>query len=285
MRRTTTLMVLVALVTSAVAVPVGATGQSPAQASTQAEAQASANSSVAPGEQFAGVVGVTEAEFEGEVQERAFGVRIAQNASAEARSDVVGDQLEEVRQRVDDLEQRAERLREARDNGTMTEGEFRAEMAVVAAEKRTVANLTADTETVARGLPEDVLADNGVDVDAIVTLRERASELGGQNVSEIARSIAGPNVGATAQVDVSANGSVSVDVPGLEIGADADGDASAGTDNQSDSDADQTSVGIDSDTSVDADSGSVDANSTTDGSVSVDDGVSADAETNTTASL
>ncbi|MFC6730755.1 hypothetical protein ACFQDG_19060, partial [Natronoarchaeum mannanilyticum] len=161
MRRTTTLMVLVALITATVAVPVGAAGQAPAQADAtagaQANANASANSSVAPGEQMAGVVGVTEDGFEGEIEERAFGVRIAQNASANARSDVVAGQLADVEQRIEELEQREERLEQAHENGSMTEGEFRAEMAVVAAEKKTATRLAASSETVARGLPQTAL--------------------------------------------------------------------------------------------------------------------------------
>lgn len=265
MRRTTTLMVLLALITSAVAVPAGATGQAPAQASANAEtdAQANANSSVAPGEQFAGVVGVTEAEFEGEMAERTFGVRVAQNASAQARSDVVADQLKDVERRVEELEQRKERLEEARENGSMTEGEFRAEMAVVAAEKKTAARLAAHSETTARGLPQAALDHRKIDVDSIVTLRERARAIGGENVSAFARSIvggdAGVSVGPTAEVDVDADGNVSVDVPGLSLGANADGEASAdgetsGDAGSEDAEGDGTSAEVDSETEADAES-------------------------------
>lgn len=265
MRRTTTLMVLLALITSAVAVPVGAAGQAPAQASADAEtdAQANANSSVSPGEQFAGVVGVTEAEFEGEMAERTFGVRVAQNASADARSEVVADQLADVEQRIEELEQRKERLEEARDNGSMTEGEFRAEMAVVAAEKRTAARLATHSETTARALPRTALERSNVDLDAIATLRQRANAVGGENVSVYARSIAGASVGPTAQVDVGADGNVSVDVPGFSFGADADGEAGGDdessaeaeseTEASAETDGDNTSVEVDSETNTSTD--------------------------------
>jgi len=272
MRRTTTLVVLLALITSAVAVPVGAAGQPTAQTNATADAQASANSSVAPGEQMAGVVGVTEAEFEGEIEERTFGVRIAQNASANAQSDVVADQLDDVEQRVAELEQRKERLEAAHENGSMTEGEFRAEMAVVATEKETATRLAANSETVASGLSPTALDRSGISLDGIVTLRERAQAVGGENVSAYARSIGGVGVGigSTAQVDIDAEGDVSVDVPGISLGADADasGDAETSSDNESgdgstteaDSETevsgetdDGTSVEVDSETNVSTD--------------------------------
>jgi hypothetical protein len=270
-------MVLVALMASAVAVPVGAAGL-PAQADAQANSSTDASADVAPGEQFAGVVGVTEAEFEGEMAERTFGVKIAQQASADAKSDVVAEQLTDVEQRIDDLEQREQRLQEARENGSITEGEFRSEMAVVAAEKKTAARLAGHGEAAASGLPADTLADRGIDVEAIATLRDRANAIGGENASEIARPIAGGNVGPTAQVEVGADGNVSVDVPGLGGSVDADSDADAG----SDADADNTSV--DSDTSVDADNTSVDSDTSVDADADSDN-ISVNAESDSDADL
>ena len=224
MRRATTLMTMLVLVVAAAAVaPAAAAGQADADANSSTNASAD----VAPGEQFAGVVGVTEAEFEGEMAERTFGVKVAQEASAEAQSDVVAEQLGDVQQRVEELEQREQELREARENGSMTEGEFRAEMAVVATEKETAARLATHSENAASGLPEDTLAERGVDVTAIAELRQRASAIGGGNVSAIARSIAGDSVGPTAQVEIGAEGGVSVDVPGIEAGADGNGEAGA----------------------------------------------------------
>ncbi|MFB6308278.1 MAG: hypothetical protein ABEH35_03020 [Haloarculaceae archaeon] len=158
-----------------------------------------ANASVGPGAQLAGVVSVQEAEIEGDVQQRTFGIKIAQAATANAKAEVVGQQLGEIEQRLQNLSERKQELREARENGSMSEGEFRAKMARLHAETQTTKQLTNDTANVTEGLPEETLRENGINVTAIQTLKERASELSGPEVAKIARSIAGPNVGKTAR--------------------------------------------------------------------------------------
>lgn len=146
---------------------------------------------IAPGEQLAGVVGVQEAELDGELDERTFDVRIANAASDEARADVVADQLGDVEGRLGDLDQRKAAIEERRADGEMTEGQYAAEMARIAAETRTAERLVNASEEEASDLPAELLEERGVNAEAIATLQDRANELGGPEVATIARSIAG----------------------------------------------------------------------------------------------
>lgn len=189
MTRNATLIVVLLVVASLVAAPVAAA------AGGFGAADEHENAAVQPGEKLSGVVNVQQAEFEGEVDERTFGVKTATAETDEARADVVAQQLEDVDRRLDEIEQRKDELREKRENGEITEGEYRAGMAELNARTETTKRLANATEATANGLPADVLADKGIDVEAIQTLRDRADELSGPEVAEIARSIAGPDVG------------------------------------------------------------------------------------------
>jgi hypothetical protein len=51
------------------------------------------------------------------------------------------------------------------------------------------------TERAAEGLPADTLAANGVNVTALRQIRTRAQEMTGPEIAQIARQIAGPDVG------------------------------------------------------------------------------------------
>jgi hypothetical protein len=158
-------------------------------------ATAADGGSVSPGEKLSGVVSVQGAEFEGEVAERTYGVKLARANSSGAKAAVVADTVDDVEARVDELEARKRVLEQRRANGTVTEGEYRAKMARVAAELATARRLANASRETAAGLPEDALAKRGVDVTAIETLRHRAGNLTGPEVASVARSIAGDSVG------------------------------------------------------------------------------------------
>jgi hypothetical protein len=149
----------------------------------------------APGEQLAGVVGVQEAEIEGEVDERAYGITVAKAATNDSKADVVKAQLDNIEQRLNELDQRKANLTEARDNGNISDGRYRAEMSRLAAETETAKRLTNQSENVSQGLPADLLDAKGINATAIQTLQDRANNLTGPEVADIARSIAGSNVG------------------------------------------------------------------------------------------
>lgn len=148
-----------------------------------------------PGEQFAGVVGVQGAELDGELESRSFGHAVARAETDEERADVVASRLERNEQRLADLDARQAALRERRDTGELGEAEYRARVAVTVARAEAVRQTTGQGAAVAEGLPDAVREERGIDVEAIATLHARADELTGPEVREIARSIAGEDVG------------------------------------------------------------------------------------------
>ncbi|WP_255192694.1 hypothetical protein [Natronobeatus ordinarius] len=190
MNRTATIVVAIALVSALVAVPLGASAFA-----TDAEEAQNATDSIEPGERLAGVVGVQEAEVNGEVSERTYGVKIANAQTDAAKADVVGDQLDEIEERLKAHETTLDQLADAREAGEIDDGEYRAKVATVAAEKATTERLAEHAQATAGELPEELLKERGIDVDAIRELRAHASELGGPETAEIARSIAGDSVG------------------------------------------------------------------------------------------
>lgn len=160
-----------------------------------------ANATVDPGAQLAGVVDVQQAELDGEVETRAYGIEIAQAQSNESRAEIVAERVADIQERMETLEQRREELDDARANGSMNESEYRARMAGVHARGQTVQRMANRTNHTASELPADVLEANGVNVSAIQSLQDRAGELTGAEVAEIARGIAGENAGQAPGAD------------------------------------------------------------------------------------
>lgn len=176
------------VVAGLVAAPIAIAGGVPSTTAQSAD--------LAPGERLSGVVGVGYAELSGEVDERTFGLEVARAGSDDAKARLVARETDRVRERLDALEERQQRLRAAHENGSMSDGRFRAEMAQVAARIASLERIVDRSARVAAGLPEAVLEDNGVNVTAIEELRSRAGDLRGEEVSDIARGIAGEDVGA-----------------------------------------------------------------------------------------
>lgn len=196
MRHHSPALVAVALVVvSLVALPAVGLAAQTTDATDEEAPDDQSNASIAPGEQLAGVVGVQAAEIRGEVDSRAYGIRVAKAASNDSKAGVVASQLDDVEQRLTDLEQRQRSLEQARANGSLSDGQYRARMARLAAETQTVERLANQTNATAQTLPAATLEANGVNATAIDTLRTRASELRGPEVAAIARSIAGQDAG------------------------------------------------------------------------------------------
>lgn len=183
-----TIAVVVVLVVSAAGAPLA--GATPAVNGTEE------SNDVAPGERLSGVVAVQGAELEGDLDGRAFGIRVAEAATEEAKADVVAEQVRDVEERLDELEERKAELEEKRAAGEISRGKYEAEVATIAVEARTAEHLADASAEEASELPAEALEERGVDVESIQTLKDDASELGGQEVAEIARSIAGNDVGA-----------------------------------------------------------------------------------------
>lgn len=206
MRRTVPVLAALVLVVGSLAVaPASAhlVGNEPTvtqaatpETATDTETTADANESgVAPGARLAGVFGVQEAELDGEIESRAFGVAVARARTNESKAAVVARQVRESDDRLAELAERRERLETARENGAISDDRYRARVARLAAETETVERLMNRTESETRSLPADALERNGVNATTIRTVRTRASELSGPEMKEIAHTIAGPGVG------------------------------------------------------------------------------------------
>ncbi len=206
--------VVVVLAAVASAAPVASTGGPNAGAAAQ---ETPVNESdVAPGERMAGVVGAEQAAVEGEVAAQAFERRLAVANSSSARADVVGSEVEHLQGRLAELSDREDELHRARENGTLSTGEYRARLARLYAKQRALQRLTNRTGRVARGLPERALRQQGINVTTLRTLRLQARDLTGPEVADIARGIAGEGVGRPAGTGPPA-------VPGNRTGSPGDG--------------------------------------------------------------
>ncbi|WP_436925548.1 hypothetical protein [Halosimplex amylolyticum] len=201
-------MVEASPVVAALLVVLGAVGAVPVAALTDAGVGAqqtaedgtatnetAANESLAPGERFAGVLGVEQAEISGEVEARAFGQRVAAARSNASAAGVVAAEVDDLDERLAELDARMDELERAHENGTLSEGQYRARLAKLHAEQRVLQRQINQTESVARELPAAALEAKGVNATAIATLRSQAGELSGPEVAAIARSIAGKNAG------------------------------------------------------------------------------------------
>lgn len=192
MRHETALAVAVVL---AALVPLGAAAAGTGTVGQAAGTNATdGNATVTPGERLSGVVGVQGAELEGEVERRAFGLQVARAGSERARAAVVAERVAALRERVGSLEERKAALAAARENGSLSEGAYRAQLAAVAARSRTVGALANRSSEVASGLPAGALAASGVNATALAELRQSARNLTGPEVAALARSVAGPGV-------------------------------------------------------------------------------------------
>lgn len=196
-RSASTLVVALLLVAAMIAVPAAAATQSGAlgaQESTPADTTEQGNESIAPGERLSGVVGVQEAEIDGDVESRAFGIQIAKANTDDAKAQVVAERHRQNEQRIAELEQRLEMLEQARENGTISHGQYAARTARTYAELRNVRRSANETAQVAENLPAETLEANGVNATAIQQVRQRSGELSGPEMAAIARTIAGPSV-------------------------------------------------------------------------------------------
>ena len=188
---------------------------------------------IAPGERLTGVVGVQEAELDGEVEERAFGFKVANASSDEERADVIAERLGSIDEQLADLEERKAELKEQREAGEISQGAYKAQMAKLAAQTNSTERLTGASVEAAEGLPAELLEERGINATAIQTLKERANELSGPEVSEIAKEIAGEKAGSPIGADRGQG--PPVDVPGLgQADDDEDGESDDADDESND---------------------------------------------------
>lgn len=155
------------------------------------------NRSVAPGARFVGVVGVQQAEIDGELETREFDIKVTKARTNDSKAAVVAAQLTTIEDRLENLKDQKETLDRGRETGSLPEDTYRARVATLTARIETAERLATASEGRARELPRETLERNDINVTAIQTLKRNAEDMTGPEVVAITRSIAGPRVGAS----------------------------------------------------------------------------------------
>jgi len=196
MKRSSVLVMTVVLVVGTLAwIPAAGLADSTVQAQQTNETM---NESAAPGERLAGVVGVQQAELDGEVSARTLALRLANATTNESRAAILAAEFGSLENRSEELAERRAELRAARENGSISDGKFRAEMAKLHAQSKTVQRLANQTANASAGLPAETLEAKGINATAVRTLQSEAENLTGPETAAVARSIAGANAGESA---------------------------------------------------------------------------------------
>ena len=205
-------------VPAAVAAPVpaadGAPGEDAVRSQVETDGPEPSNETAAPGARLAGVVAVQGAEVEGELAGRSFGIAVARANSNASKASVVADQVSDLEGRLEALRERRRALETARENGTISEARYRAETTALSARTAAVEGQLERTESASSTLPDEALAERGVERGEIRALRTEARNLSGPGVAQIAREMAGPNPGRS----LAAGGNASAErrPPGLQ---------------------------------------------------------------------
>lgn len=261
MKRTSLLVALIVVLGMVVVPAVGAVEQ-------QTESE-TADAEVTPGERLSGVIGVQGAEIDGEVERNAFTIALDRADDNATKAGHIAEKLNQTEQRLAALDERNAELREQRERGEITEGQYRAQTATLATEVNTVERQLEQSNATAAGLPAETLEENGVNVTAIHTLMNDASELSGGEVSEIARSIAGDRSGMPDRAGGEAagdrgdrdrggdrSGGDGTDAENEDVDSEQDGDDSRASDNDDangDTDDSDSSSGTDHGSDADGD--------------------------------
>jgi hypothetical protein len=192
MRRTALVAVLV-VAAAVVAVPMAATAA--LDAGVGASNGGAAGEDAAPGARLAGVVGSQGAAISGALQNRSVGVALSKAGSPGAKAGVVATAYGNLSERLDRLRERKADLMARHENGSIRGGEYRARLAHLAAEIRATERVATRTSAAAKDLPEQALAERGVSVENLTTLRRNAANMTGPEVAAVARNVTGNSSG------------------------------------------------------------------------------------------
>ena len=199
MSRTPALLAAIALVVAGAALPVAGMAADPTSASghapqsgTPTSASNGSAGAAAPGAIFSAAVDVQEAEVESELEGRAFGIEVNRANSDASKATVVAREVDQLERRTEALRERKQTLVEARENGTISETRYRAEMAALSARTEAVQRQIDRTQATTNDLPADLLESKGVNATAIETLRNDSRDLSGPDAADVAGTIAGP---------------------------------------------------------------------------------------------
>ena len=183
-------LVVLATLAGGVTAAVGPAATAP-QVAANGTTNTTAENATAPGAQLAGVVGVQQAEVDGDLDNRTFGLRVANADSDEERAAIIAERQNNTRARLASQTDRLAELREARADGTISNAEYRARVATVAAQAADTERDAAQLNRTARKLPDAVRERANINIAAIEQLRGDARTLGGPETAAIARSVGG----------------------------------------------------------------------------------------------
>lgn len=111
----------------------------------------------ATGEHLSGALAVQEEAVSRDLGRMTLAARLAGAPDDGARARALAGECDGLRERMRSLHARSDRLERAHENGSLTRGEFRAEMTGLEAEARTVADLADECTTRGQRLPDDVV--------------------------------------------------------------------------------------------------------------------------------
>ncbi|MFB6081446.1 MAG: hypothetical protein ABEJ67_01360 [Halanaeroarchaeum sp.] len=154
-----------------------------------------AETDIPPGARLAGIVGAQQAEYESEVETRALGYALGAGASNSTKAAALANYTERIRERIQVLEDRIDRLEVAYENGTISQGAYYGQSTALTARIRALERLANRTVERARTLPQEELAQHGVNVTELESIRENARALGNSKAARAAEMVAGPAVG------------------------------------------------------------------------------------------
>lgn len=196
------LVVVLSVAAPAVGLPVTPDGESPRwqqTTTTPAEANETAaeanGTGTSPGARLGGVVAAQGVAVGTEIESRALRHQLNQSKSNGSRAAVLARQVNQSRSRLDALRADRKRLEAGRENGTVSESEYRIRATRLSARISAVRRLNAQTSDVAAGLPRESLRRNGVNVTALRSVPSMATDVEGPQIAAIAREIAGPQEG------------------------------------------------------------------------------------------
>jgi len=182
---------LIAAVVTVAALAGGAAAAVPSDDGSVAQLNATERDATAPGAQLAGVIGVQQAEVDSDLDNRTFGLRVANADSDAERAAIIAERQNSTQAQLASQSDRLATLREARANGTISNAEYRARVATVAAQAADTERDAAQLNRTARKLPDAVRERANINVAAIEQLRGDARTLGGPETAAIARSVGG----------------------------------------------------------------------------------------------
>jgi hypothetical protein len=179
-----------------------------------------------------GVIGAHREQHSGAVQEQTVEVRISKADSPRRKAEIVAAVHQNNERRLDGLAERRQALTRAYRNGTVSESEYTARLAILDAELRSVERVANQLEEATDGLSLSLLLDVGIDPADIDELRTRAQDMQSSELTTIAPSFArdptesetgvttSPRSGESTETPTDDNVSVNVSA----VLADAEGD-------------------------------------------------------------